>query len=315
MNKTELVSKISRGFHKFGFQVQKHSPTILVGAGVVGIVASAVLACKSTTKLDSVLKESGERVERIHQCEEAGTVLETGEEYTEKDAKKDLTIVYTQTGMKLVKLYAPAILLGAASITSIVASHHILNKRNVALSAAYAVVDKNFKDYRKNVKQRFGDKVDFELRHNVKAEQVESIETDEKGKEKVKKDTVEVVDSELNQYSDYAVFFDELNPNFNNEPEYNLMFLKLQERYANDRLRNNGFLFLNEVYDMIGHPRTKAGQVVGWIYNEKNPVGDNYVDFGIYDVNKRRAREFVNGYEKAILLDFNVDGNIWNLMP
>lgn len=315
MTKADLVTKFNRGLHKVGFQIQKHSPAILVGAGVVGIVASTVLACKATTKLESVLQESHVRVEKIHQCEEAGQVIETGEEYTEKDAKKDLTIVYTQTGMKLVKLYAPAVLLGAASVASIVASHHILNKRNVALSAAYAVIDKNFKDYRKNVKQRFGDKVDFELRHNIKAEQIDVVETDENGKETVKKETVEVAECDKEQYSDYAIFFDETNPNWNRDPEYNKMFLKLQEKYANDRLRNNGHLFLNEVYEMIGHPRTKAGQVVGWIYDPKNPVGDNYVDFGMYDVNKRRAQDFINGYEKSILLDFNVDGNIWNLMP
>lgn len=315
MTKAELVTKLSRGFHKVSFQLKKHSPAILVGAGVVGVVASTVLACKATTKLEGILQESHGRVDKIHQCEESGKVIETGEEYTQKDAKKDLTIVYTQTGMKLVKLYAPAVLLGAASVASIVASHHILNKRNVALSAAYAVIDKNFKDYRKNVRQRFGDKVDFDLRHNIKAEQVDVVETDENGKETVKKETVEVADYKKEQYSDYAVFFDELNPNWNRDPEYNLMFLKLQERYANDRLKAKGFLYLNEVYEMIGHPITKAGQVVGWIYDEKNPVGDNYVDFGIYDVNKRRAQEFVNGYEKSILLDFNVDGNIWNLMP
>lgn len=314
MNKTELVGKISRGFHKFGFQIKKHSPAILVGAGVVGVVASTVLACKATTKLEGILHESKDKVNKIHECMEDKELLESGK-YTEKDAKKDLTVVYTQTGMKLVKLYAPAVLLGALSITSIVASHHILNKRNLALSAAYAVVDKNFKDYRKNVKNRFGDKVDFELRHNVKAEQVDTIEVDENGNEKVKKETVEVADYKKEQYSDYAIFFDEYNPNWNTDAEYNLMFLKLQEKHANDKLRLNGFLFLNEVYEMIGHPRTKAGQVVGWVYNEKNPVGDNYVDFGIYDINKRRAQDFVNGYEKSILLDFNVDGNVWNLMP
>lgn len=314
MTKAELFSKVNRGLHNVGFQIKKHSPAILVGAGVVGIVASTVLACKATTKLEGILHESQEKVEKIHTCMEDKELVESGK-YTEKDAKKDLTIIYTQTGMKLVKLYAPAILLGAASITGIFASHHILTKRNVALSAAYAVIDKNFKDYRKNVKQRFGDKVDFELRHNIKAEQIDVVETDEKGKEKVKKETVEVADCNKEQYSDYAIFFDETNPNWNRDPEYNKMFLKLQERYANDKLKANGYLFLNEVYEMIGHPRTKAGQVVGWVYNPKNPVGDNFVDFGMYDINKRRAQDFINGYEKSILLDFNVDGNIWQLMP
>ena len=79
-------------------------------------------------------------------------------------------------------------------------------------------------------------------------------------------------------------------------------------------LRRKGHLYLNEVYDMLGIPRTKAGQIVGWIYDEEHPVGDNYVDFGIYDSNKPRVRDFVNGYERTVLLDFNVDGNILDMM-
>ena len=65
---------------------------------------------------------------------------------------------------------------------------------------------------------------------------------------------------------------------------------------------------------MLGIPRTRAGQIVGWIYDKKNPIGDNYVDFGIYDTNKEANRNFVNGYERTILLDFNVEGNILELM-
>lgn len=315
MNKTEVAEKFSRGFHKFGLQFKKHSPAILIGAGIVGVVASTVLACKATTKLDSVVKESKERVERIHQCEEQGVIPETGEKYTEKQCKKDLTIVYAQTGMKLVKLYAPSILLGAVSITSIVASHGILNKRNAAISAAYMAVDKGFKNYRKNVKDRFGDKVDFELRHNVKAEQVETIEKDEKGKEKIKKETVEVAHVNNEQYSANAIIFDQANPNWKKDAEYNKMFLLRVQDYMNDRLRRQGYLFLNDVFDAIDHPRTKAGQVIGWVYDEKNPVGDNFVDFGIFDVTKPAARDFVNGFEKCIILDFNVDGPILELLP
>lgn len=314
MQKTELATKISRGFHKFGFQMKKHSPAILIGAGIVGVVASTVLACKATTKLEGILEESKEQVEKIRECMNDEELAASGK-YTEKDGKKDLTIVYTQTGFKLIKLYAPAVLLGTLSVASIIGSHTILNKRNAAISAAYAVVDKNFKEYRKNVKNRFGDKVDFELRHNIKAEQIETVETDEKGKENIKKETIELADYKKDQYSDYAIFFDELNPNWCRDSEYNKMFLKITEKHANDRLRLNGYLYLNEVYEMLGHPKTKAGQIVGWVYDEKNPVGDNYVDFGIYDINKRRAQEFVNGYERSILLDFNVDGNILDLMP
>ena len=65
---------------------------------------------------------------------------------------------------------------------------------------------------------------------------------------------------------------------------------------------------------MLGARRTKAGAQVGWVYDENNVVGDNYVDFGIFDTRRSKARDFVNGYEKVIVLDFNVDGYILDLI-
>ena len=92
------------------------------------------------------------------------------------------------------------------------------------------------------------------------------------------------------------------------------MFLNQQQNYANDKLRRQGYLFPNDVYDMLGIPKCKEGQTHGWVYDEKNPIGDNFVDFGIYNISRRKNRDFVNGYEKVILLDFNHDGNILNYM-
>lgn len=307
--KIELMTKASRLLGNASLQIRKHSPEILMVAGVVGTVASTVLACKATLKVNEVLEEKKNTIDAIHTCLENETI-----EYTEEDSKKDLTILYAQTGIKLVKLYAPAVILGALSITSIVAGHRILKKRNLALAAAYAVVDKGFKDYRKRVVERFGEELDKELRYNLKAKEIEEVVKDKDGNEKVEKKVVNIVDSEnpLNGVSEYAKFFDEVSTNWSKDPEYNLMFLRRQQDWANEKLKATGYLFLNEVYDMLGIPRTQAGQVVGWIYDTKNPNGDNYVDFGIYDVHSEAKRGFVNGVERSILLDFNVDGVIYD---
>lgn len=306
MKKLNVVNNVTRAFHKVGFQFKKHSPEILVITGVVGGVASAVMACKATTKVSAILDESKKTIDTIH---ETVNNPEFKDRYTVEDSKKDLTIVYAQTGLKLVKLYGPAVALGVASITSILAGHSILNKRNAALAAAYATVDNSFKEYRNRVVERFGKDLDRELKYNIKAKEVEETVVDENGKETVVKKTVAV-----GQESDYARFFDEACAGWTKDAELNLAFLRQQQNYANELLRSRGHLFLNEVYDMLGIPRTKAGQIVGWIYDEKNPVGDNFVDFGIYDLYDERKRAFVNGYERSILLDFNVDGNIWELM-
>ena len=290
-------------------QVQKHSPEILMGVGVVGVVTSTVMACKATMKLNDILEESKETRDKIKEVENNPKYED---KYSPEDAKKDLAINYVQTGMKVAKLYAPAVLLGGASLGCLLASNDILRKRNAALSAAYMTVDKSFKEYRNRVTERFGEEVEKEIRYGIKAEQIETTVVDEDGNETTVTETIKTMDPNL--YSDYARFFDAASPYWQNDPEYNLMFLKAQQQYANDLLRAKGRLFLNDVYDMLGIEKTKAGQVVGWVYDHENPNGDNFVDFGIYDMSKERVRAFVNGYETNILLDFNVDGNIWNLM-
>lgn len=112
----------------------------------------------------------------------------------------------------------------------------------------------------------------------------------------------------LQKVSPYARFFDECSPEWSNDPEYNKMFLHSQQQFANEKLKSKGHLYLNEVYDMLGLPRSRSGAIVGWIYDpENNKAGDNFVDFGIYTV---ADPKFVNGYERSVLLDFNVDGLI-----
>ena len=310
MKVKEIINSVSYNAHRIGFKIKKASPEIMVVAGVVGVVTSTVMACKATTKVNDILEETRKQVDDVHNVLDSDVVSE--DEYNNDDAKKDLAIIYTQTGVKLIKLYAPSVIVGALSITGILASHKILKKRNVALTAAYATIDRSFKEYRGRVVERFGKELDRELRYNIKAQEIEEKTVDKDGNETIEKKTVSVVDP--NMYSDYARIFDNGSMGWTKDPEYNLMFLKLQQNQANDRLRAQGYLFLNDVYDMLGIPRTKAGQIVGWIYDEENPVGDNFVDFGIYDIYNEKACDFVNGRERSIVLDFNVDGNILDMI-
>jgi hypothetical protein len=303
-NKTEIMKSVNGVASKTVMKLKKHSPEILVVAGIAGTVVSAVLACKATTKVAEILDETKGTLDTIHEGMETGAI--NGQEYTTEDGKKDTVVVYAQTGMKLAKLYGPAIILGTLSITSILASNNILRKRNVALGAAYAAIDKSFKEYRGRVIERFGEQVDTELKYGIKAKKFEEIEVDpETGKEKKVKKTVMVADPNLQ--SDYAVYFDSKSRNYETNPDYNRMFLKAQQAFANDRLQTRGHLFLNEVLDDLDLPRTPAGQIVGW--TKDGP--DGYVNFRIVEV----ERETEDGrHEPALLLDFNVEGNIWEKM-
>lgn len=314
--KKDILEKVSSLTKHTNLKIKKYSPEILMGFGVIGTVVSTVLACKATTKVGTILENKKDQVEQVHECLEDDTI-----DYTEEDSKKDLTIIYSKTGVSIAKLYAPSVILGVLSLGTIITSHNIMRRRNMALAAAYVAVDNGFKRYRKNVVERFGESVDKELRYDIKAKEIETKYTDKNGKEKTKKETIIEVGNPSQGISEYARFFDEWSSvDHKKDPEYNLMFLRRQQDYANEVLKSRGHLFLNEVYDMLGIPRTKAGQVVGWIYNEENPNGDNYVDFGIYnlsnlsDSQKERKMAFVNGHEYSILLDFNVDGPIYDLI-
>ena len=302
--KTEILKSVNGVTSKAVMKLKKHSPEILVVAGIAGTVVSAVLACKATTKVAEILDETKGTLDTIHEGMETGAI--NGQEYTNEDGKKDTVVVYAQTGMKLAKLYGPAIILGTLSVTSILASNNILRKRNVALGAAYAAIDKSFKEYRGRVIERFGEQVDTELKYGIKAKKFEEIEVDpETGKEKKVKKTVMVADPNLQ--SDYAVYFDSKSRNYETNPDYNRMFLKAQQAFANDKLQTRGHLFLNEVLDDLDLPRTPAGQIVGW--TKDGP--DGYVNFRIVEV----ERETEDGrHEPALLLDFNVEGNIWEKM-
>lgn len=310
MNKNDILNNVTRSFNKTGLKLKKYSPEILVITGIVGTVTSAVMACKATTKASVIIESHKEKMAEVHQAAEHASL----EEYSEKDIKRDTALVYTQTAVEFIKLYGPSVALGALSITSILASTNILKKRNVALAAAYATIDSSFKDYRKRVIDRFGKEIDRELKYNIKTKEVEKTVIDEKGKEKTVKETVKVLDDDPNKYSEFARIFDDGCTGWEKDAEHNLFFLNQQQNWANEQLKSKGYLFLNEVYQMLGIPVTKAGQCVGWIYDKDNPVGDNYVDFGIYDINRPKARDFVNGYERTVVLDFNVDGPILDLL-
>ena len=306
--KQEIINKATRLLSSTQYQFKKHSPEILMVAGIAGTIVGTVLACKATTKVSEIIEEKNKNVNDVHTCLE-----EKPNEYTEEDSKKDLTIIYAQTGVKLFKLYAPAIGVMALSFASIIAGHKVLKKRNIAIAAAYAAIDKGFKQYRKNVIEEFGEGVDQQMRFGLKSKEIKKKDKDGK----TVKETEYYIDPDANpldNISEYARFFDAASENFAKDPEYNMMFLRRQQDYANEMLKSRGHLFLNEVYDLLDIPRSKAGQVVGWVYDKNgNTKGDNYVDFGLYR-NNQGTRRFINGLEYNILLDFNVDGVIYDLI-
>lgn len=294
-----IPDAVGRHVARSALLAQKNSPGLLFGVGVVGMVGSTVLACRATLKMDSVLEDAKFTMNKaVVLAEDADRP-----EYTESDRRRDTSIIQVQTGVKIVRLYAPAIIVGGVSIALLVRSHNILNRRNIALTAAYGALEKGFSQYRSRVVEKYGEEEDRNFRYGTREVVVRDEVTGEE-------ETVIRAGDEAGN-SIYARFFDDGSPSWNPYPEYNLIFLQAQQNYANDMLRARGHLFLNEVYERLGIPHSKAGAVVGWVMSKDNNR-DNYIDFGVFEGRTLMSRDFVNGHEGAILLDFNVDGVIYD---
>lgn len=313
MNFSNAIQTAKFAIGRGGLILKKYSPEILTAAGVIGTVGSTVLACKATLKVEDILDEAKKKSNLINAVHDGE--IEVDAEYTDKDYSKDLLVNRTQTAVKLIKLYGPAISLGVLSITAILGGQHILRKRNVAVMAAYKLCEESFNNYRSRVKDELGEDKDRQFYYGMTEETVKDKVKSKDGKTKTVTKKVEKAPDHL--YSQYARFFDEANINWDKSPEQNMYFLKMVQNQMNDKLKARGHVFLNEVYDALGFDRSEAGQLVGWVWNKDNTAmeaGDGYIDFGIFDGNDYAKRAFVNGDERSILLDFNIDGMIYDLI-
>jgi hypothetical protein len=277
--------------------VQKHSPTIMFGAGVVGVVTAAVLASRATLKLEETLDDIQRDLDNAKALNNKSPEL-----YSNDDFQRDKIIMTTKTAIKVVKLYGPAILVGAASIAALTGSHVTLNRRFAGVTAAYAALEQGFDKYRRRVVNEYGPEKDRELRYGLVDKEI--VEETEEGP--VKRTVKGLANKDC---SIYARFFDETSTSWNKIPSYNQLFIRCQQNYANDLLRSRGHVFLNEVYDMLGLERSKEGAVVGWVLDGN---GDGFIDFGVFSGSEWMGQLFVNGNERSVLLDFNVDGVIYD---
>lgn len=287
---------------KTKFKLDKKSPEIFMGIGIATFVGTIIMASKATLKVDEIMNEHEDRIERIHaKREEVIKIGDDEEVYTEKDAKNDIVITYAKTAVAFGKAYAPAITLGVISITSFLVSNRILKKRYLGVVTAYNALDKAFKLYRSRVVEEGGEELDRHYMFGTKYETIEKKVTDEKGRTK----KVEVSSGEF-VASPYARIFDSSNKIWDKNPEFTMMTLRTQEGMLNNLLQTRGYVFLNEVYEALGYDMTTNGQFVGWVKGN----GDNYIDFGLRRYDDPAVRDYINGDKNIILLDFNVDGVI-----
>lgn len=305
INLNGITKSLSKTLSNVQIKADCKKPEILMVAGIAAGIASTVLACKATVKAVEVKKTADEQLNTVQELVDHPELVKEGKSYSEEDAQKDTKTIKIQTGVAFIKLYAPSIIAGGLALVSILGSHNIMIKRNTALAAAATIADQSFKQYRERVENKFGAETEQELYYGVEEDTIEETTVNKKGKEKTVQKKVKKINGE--KLSQYCAIFDETNQFWVNDAQYNLTFLKQQQSYWNDILKTKGFVFLNDVRKSLGFIETVAGQEMGWTYDEKEPNGDNFIDFGIFDLTDPNKRYFVNGLEKSVILNFNVD--------
>lgn len=285
-----IPGAITRKIARTSLEAASNSPNILFGVGIVGVLGGTVLACRGTLKLEGILANTKNDLMIAKNMEADGL--------TEQERSRDIALIYARSVATIGRNYAPAVIVGGLGIAALTKSHNILNERNAALTAAYVALDKGFREYRERVVDKYGEEADRDLRYGTRQEVI----TAKNGKTKT------ITQASMDPPSIYAKWFDHRSSSWQADDDLNWIFLKNQQNYLNDILRTRGHVMLNDAYDCLGLERTSAGAVVGWVKNNDDG-GDNYVDFGLPEWYS--SEDFVKGVDGAILLDFNVDGIVY----
>ena len=283
-------------FHNVARVVVKHAPTILTATGTVGLVGTAVLASRATLTYKELIADE------VMVITDGPNLMKRNEHYTEDEFRKDRIVCYSRIVTKTVKHYAPTIALGVASIAAFWWSHSIQSKRIAGLAAAYAALDTSYRKYKKSVASVSGEESMKKVEEKILDDVVFTDEPFEYDK---------MAESVIPEYSPYARIIDETSSVWDPSDDIAELNIHAQLHYMNDLLRTRGYLFLSDVYDALGIPRTPASQVVGWLW--KKGDGDHYVSFG--DIEGHRIRFWDDSRRREVanyLLDFNVDGEIVN---
>lgn len=314
------ISKVTRALGKGKLLLKSHAPELLLGAGLVCGVAACVEACKATKKIDGILENHKEAVDKIHQGQE---MVENGdlepEKYTKKDIQRDTVIAYRDTGFSFVKAFWKAGLLGLLAFLCILSVFGILKSRYVGALATATALNKTLNTYRSRVIEEWGEDVDRHFMYGTKIEEIkETVEDPETGKKKTKKKMVEVIDADQEMESPFSRYFDDLNPHYSREADMNRIFICKTMDYWNRKLKDRGFVYLWEIYKTLGYEATRASYEYGWVYDPEKcidgHVGDSYIQFKLFDVCRRKSadglpddKEFHDGLEPCVIIDFNVD--------
>lgn len=304
MDIKSICDVVSNGSKAAVLKAKKYSPEIFTGAAILFGVGTVVATWFAARKTDKALEEP----KKIIATAKSMTIDAT---YTEADQKHDILLGYKKGAIEIVKLYGPVVLMGASSIACLLNSHRILSNRNAGLIAVNGILTKEFREYRDKVIEKYGKEEDYKLRFGDKMELVEETIQDEDGKE-----TTVVKERAKPGYdrNSFARCFDEASNSWKKDTLHNIDMLKRLQSQLNDELKAKRILTLNDVYELLGYRKTRAGFQYGWVYDPKNEHR-TYVDFGLPFEDKEWVHQKVCEGQRNFWLDFNCSEIVWDKLP
>lgn len=301
MSKLSLLAEtVGRSGHGLLAAAKERSPEALLVAGLVGVVTAGVLAVKASKNQAPVMENYRERMAVVDSIKACPVEDLTDELKAMTEREREALLVNESVKAKislaadLAKVYMIPALIGAGSIACIVGGHWILRNRVKVLRVAFSGLSAAYSQYRKRVAAEVGEEKEQEL---ATGEPVIKVNAEQQ-------ETSVLAENNALVISPYARFFNRDNVHWSKNQEDNLRFLEIRQKWANDRLRSRGFVFLNEIYHSLGFDETANGQLVGWWWRGE---GDNMIDFGI-----RKHVKMADGRIEYLVLDFNVDGVVYD---
>lgn len=170
----------------------------------------------------------------------AGSIALAGPTYMKLCAiLDDESLTKREKRIKILKLYGPLSFVSILSLVCFAVSYRTVNKKYAALLTAYSVLNSDFLNYRKDTMQYLQPTERTELK------MLPAVSTS------------------------YSVVFDSSHNDWSDNKQNNLVYFQGKQDLANELNQTKGHILLNEVFDILGFPRTNIGSQVGWLYTDE----------------------------------------------
>ena len=315
-----IFSSVARFGGNLIQKVKFRSPELLIGAGVVGLVGAAVVAVRRGVRWHNAAK--GNLMLDLETIKKA----EASPEYSREDKVRDYAQAVGRGVWSFAQIYGPSVLVGVASVGSILAGTGILKGRLAAMTSAAATAQAALERYRARVREKMGEDADYEFAYEVSAKKAK-IKHEDGTKESLVTYHLVPSSGEWMAASPYSRLWDENAIEWCANRDIQFLTLRSLENHFNQELNARGVVFLNDVYKALGLPMSKDAALVGWIKDYEKPKmaklaaelgrvpGDGVISFGVFENESPSARAYLAGDDDRVVLDFNVDGVIYDLIP